>query len=517
MKEGININKGLFVLGNVISALGNDKNKAHVPYRDSKLTRLLKGSLGGNHKTLMIACVRDSNNDESINTLRYANRAKNIKNHARVNIDPSSRVINALRSQVSALATELLRVREDVDDVDGCPFSSSILSKFIVNISTDKLPKRSRTRTKSFPPPRLTTEPSSTPTAPTRPSTAPTVPTRLSTSLTAPTRPSTAPAPSMWPSTTPITNNQFSIRSLKRSRSDSSLENVMPLPKGFLEKNAKTVANSGFSDEEADDQAREMEQTAFFNIMRTSLLQTFEVEVTENDHENNMNHDNDPSNTDHNHIHNRRKIRRDSNLGLSICDMMEALNEDSKETVNNSDVQRHESRKIALYDSVCASLRESLNVAKPSTLETLDMVTIAESRNEDDGADVNFSDGRVRAGEQITMHDSTRTPFHKLLVKSNRTLPGVSPIDELYDYPSSSFTCNTIGSESDNDFLTNSPKCASSFSISATIDSGNEDECSISSSNTSMEDMLKDIPIPKNEIIGNAMTDYQEGYQVRYM
>lgn len=60
MKEGIDINKGLLVLGNVISALGDPKKrgKTFVPYRDSKLTRLLKGSLGGNHKTLMIACVR---------------------------------------------------------------------------------------------------------------------------------------------------------------------------------------------------------------------------------------------------------------------------------------------------------------------------------------------------------------------------------------------------------------------------------------------------------------------------
>ena len=84
MKEGIDINKGLSVLGKVISALSSTKrgSKAHIPYRDSKLTRLLKGSLGGNHKTLMIACISPSNSNtlESNNTLRYANRAKNIKN-----------------------------------------------------------------------------------------------------------------------------------------------------------------------------------------------------------------------------------------------------------------------------------------------------------------------------------------------------------------------------------------------------------------------------------------------------
>jgi len=68
-KEGININKGLHVLGNVISSLV-DKSK-HVPYRDSKLTRILTDSLGGNSKTTMIACISpsDSNIEESNNTL----------------------------------------------------------------------------------------------------------------------------------------------------------------------------------------------------------------------------------------------------------------------------------------------------------------------------------------------------------------------------------------------------------------------------------------------------------------
>merc|ERR1719491_319454 len=72
MKEGININMGLFALGNVISSLGNESkgNKGHVPYRASKLTQLLKGSLGGNHRTLMIGCAspRNSNRDETLST-----------------------------------------------------------------------------------------------------------------------------------------------------------------------------------------------------------------------------------------------------------------------------------------------------------------------------------------------------------------------------------------------------------------------------------------------------------------
>lgn len=82
-KEGIDINSGLLALGNVISALGDPSKKgSHVPYRDSKLTRLLQDSLGGNSNTLMIACISPSDRDflETLNTLKYANRARNIKN-----------------------------------------------------------------------------------------------------------------------------------------------------------------------------------------------------------------------------------------------------------------------------------------------------------------------------------------------------------------------------------------------------------------------------------------------------
>ena len=131
LKEGIDINKGLLVLGNVISALGDPKKqgKTFVPYRDSKLTRLLKGSLGGNHKTLMIACVSpsSSNMEESLNCLRYANRAKNIKNHAIVNVDATSRLMADLRSKVQALATDLLKVQEKGMDASECSFPVEVL------------------------------------------------------------------------------------------------------------------------------------------------------------------------------------------------------------------------------------------------------------------------------------------------------------------------------------------------------------------------------------------------------
>lgn len=87
-KEGININAGLHALGNVISALGDlSKRGTHVPYRDSKLTRLLQDSLGGNATTLMIACASpvEFNISETLNTLQYANRARNIKNRSEKN------------------------------------------------------------------------------------------------------------------------------------------------------------------------------------------------------------------------------------------------------------------------------------------------------------------------------------------------------------------------------------------------------------------------------------------------
>ncbi|XP_007507670.1 chromosome-associated kinesin KIF4A isoform X2 [Monodelphis domestica] len=111
LKEGININRGLLCLGNVISALGDDKKGGFIPYRDSKLTRLLQDSLGGNSHTLMIACVSpaDSNLEETVNTLRYADRARKIKNKPIVNIDPQTAELNQLKQQVQQLQVLLLQ------------------------------------------------------------------------------------------------------------------------------------------------------------------------------------------------------------------------------------------------------------------------------------------------------------------------------------------------------------------------------------------------------------------------
>lgn len=111
LQEGININKGLLALGNVINALS--EGKGHVPYRDSKLTRMLQDSLGGNSRTVMIACVSpaDVNLEESLNTLRYSNRARAIKNKPMVNRDPVAAQIAALRQQLAAAKAENLELR----------------------------------------------------------------------------------------------------------------------------------------------------------------------------------------------------------------------------------------------------------------------------------------------------------------------------------------------------------------------------------------------------------------------
>ncbi|CAN6583188.1 unnamed protein product [Malus baccata var. baccata] len=111
-KEGVHINKGLLALGNVISALGDEKKRKeglHVPYRDSKLTRLLQDSLGGNSRTVMIACISpaDINAEETLNTLKYANRARNIQNKPIVNRDPMSNEMLKMRQQLEFLQAEL--------------------------------------------------------------------------------------------------------------------------------------------------------------------------------------------------------------------------------------------------------------------------------------------------------------------------------------------------------------------------------------------------------------------------
>ena len=110
-KEGVAINLGLLALGNVISALGDDSGpKNHIPYRDSKLTRLLQDSLGGNSHTLMIACVSpaDTNVEETVSTLRYADRARKIKNKPVVNQDGKDAENAKLRREIAELRVQVM-------------------------------------------------------------------------------------------------------------------------------------------------------------------------------------------------------------------------------------------------------------------------------------------------------------------------------------------------------------------------------------------------------------------------
>ena len=104
LKEANKINLSLSALGNVISALVDGKS-SHVPYRDSKLTRLLQDSLGGNTKTVMIAAVSpaDYNYDETLGTLRYASRAKNIQNKPKVNEDPKDALLKEYAEEIKKL------------------------------------------------------------------------------------------------------------------------------------------------------------------------------------------------------------------------------------------------------------------------------------------------------------------------------------------------------------------------------------------------------------------------------
>ncbi|XP_029907363.1 kinesin-like protein KIF17 [Myripristis murdjan] len=104
LREATKINLSLSALGNVISALVDGRSK-YVPYRDSKLTRLLQDSLGGNTRTLMVACLSpaDNNYEESLSTLRYANRAKSIQNRPRINEDPKDALLRQYQEEIKKL------------------------------------------------------------------------------------------------------------------------------------------------------------------------------------------------------------------------------------------------------------------------------------------------------------------------------------------------------------------------------------------------------------------------------
>ncbi|XP_035499964.1 kinesin-like protein KIF1B isoform X2 [Scophthalmus maximus] len=152
LKEGANINKSLTTLGKVISALAEvdnctskskkKKKSDFIPYRDSVLTWLLRENLGGNSRTAMVAALSpaDINYDETLSTLRYADRAKNIKCNAVINEDPNNKLVRDLKDEVSRLK-ELLRAQGlgdilDIDPMgDDCPGSGI---KYLKDIQNNK-------------------------------------------------------------------------------------------------------------------------------------------------------------------------------------------------------------------------------------------------------------------------------------------------------------------------------------------------------------------------------------------
>lgn len=113
LQEGANINRSLLALGNCINALASGTRGAYIPYRDSKLTRLLKDSLAGNCRTVMIAAVAPSEAcfEETINTLKYANRAKNIKTTAKKNVLSVNYHISEYESLISDLRAEVASLK----------------------------------------------------------------------------------------------------------------------------------------------------------------------------------------------------------------------------------------------------------------------------------------------------------------------------------------------------------------------------------------------------------------------
>ncbi|XP_053613367.1 kinesin-like protein Klp98A isoform X2 [Plodia interpunctella] len=132
--EGAHINKSLVTLGSVISALAdsahqaiadsrnkNNKKNVFIPYRDSVLTWLLKDSLGGNSKTIMIAAISpaDCNYGETLSTLRYANRAKNIINKPTINEDPNVKLIRELREEIEKLRAQIAHNTDPIETEPG--------------------------------------------------------------------------------------------------------------------------------------------------------------------------------------------------------------------------------------------------------------------------------------------------------------------------------------------------------------------------------------------------------------
>jgi len=139
--EGANINRSLLALGNCINALceATDKiGKIYIPYRDSKLTRILKDSLGGNCRTVMIACVSPFSGafEETLNTLKYANRAKNIKTNLSRNVLSVQYNLSKYNSIIAQLKEEISNLRSKLSEKQGSPTGSSVVNKHLLDMNS---------------------------------------------------------------------------------------------------------------------------------------------------------------------------------------------------------------------------------------------------------------------------------------------------------------------------------------------------------------------------------------------
>jgi hypothetical protein len=143
MKEGIQINSGLFNLGQVINGLADDHRlkqgakAVHIPYRNSKLTHLLKDALGGNSQTLFLACVSpaESNESETYSTLSYARQARNIKNKPVRNMDKQQLELRRLRYEMKAWMTKAIVQMAQ----SGQEFNTKEIDNLMSNLSNDSL------------------------------------------------------------------------------------------------------------------------------------------------------------------------------------------------------------------------------------------------------------------------------------------------------------------------------------------------------------------------------------------
>lgn len=142
LKEATKINQSLSALGNVISALVDGKSR-HIPYRDSKLTRILQDSLGGNTRTVMCANAgpADYNFDETMSTLRYANRAKQIKNQPVINQDPKDAMLREYKDEINSLRKQLEKMRVAGDggtNADANLPNSTLIDQSLLDQSTEE-------------------------------------------------------------------------------------------------------------------------------------------------------------------------------------------------------------------------------------------------------------------------------------------------------------------------------------------------------------------------------------------